>query len=206
MEIIELGRISYEDAESKMVEILDRRIRQEIPDTLLLCEHEPVYTLGRRQGAIDNVICSNTVPVIQARRGGDVTYHGPGQLVGYPILELKGKRKDLHAYLHFLEQVWIDYLNTIGIMAGRDERNTGVWIDEKKLVAVGIACRRWVTWHGFACNVDLDLKPYASFNPCGMKSNLVTRLADHWNQPLSIDKLQSEIGTYFQVAWKQWNS
>ena len=188
-----------------MLDCLDKRIRGEIPDTLLLCEHDPVYTLGRRQGASNNVLHPEKIPVIEARRGGDVTYHGPGQLVGYPIVQLQGKRKDLHAYLGFLEQVWIDYLYKVGIEANRDDRNTGVWVGGKKMVAVGIACRRWVTWHGFACNVNLDLKPFYNINPCGLNSTLVTRLSDHWTSPLSIENLSREFGKHFISSWQKWN-
>ena len=205
MQILQLGKIPYLEAEAYMLNCLEQRIAGKMVDTLLLCEHDPVYTLGRRQDAQQNVLNPKEIPVVQARRGGDVTYHGPGQLVGYPILELKEHRKDLHAYLRFLEQVWIDYFDTISISANRDDRNTGVWVNNKKMVAVGIACRRWVTWHGFACNIDLDLDPFSNINPCGMKSSLVTRLSDHWKDPISIGTLAEEFSLYFKDAWIKWN-
>ena len=205
MQILHLGRIPYLEAEAIMLDCLDKRIQHQIPDTLLLCEHDPVYTLGRRKGAENNILHPADIPIVEARRGGDVTYHGPGQLVGYPIVELKGKRKDLHAYLAFIEQTWIDFLSTLDINAKRDDRNTGVWVNGKKMVAVGIACRRWVTWHGFACNVDLDLKPFHNINPCGLQSTLVTRLSDHWKSPLNPETLGLDFGSHFMTSWNKWN-
>lgn len=174
-----LGRIGYTEGQQIMADRLAARIAGEIPDTLLLCEHAPVYTVGRARGAAGNVLDPQGVPVVEVRRGGDVTFHGPGQVVGYPIFALPPRRHDLHGFLHGLEDALIDTVGRYGIRGERDARNTGVWVEGRKIAAVGIACRKWVTWHGFALNLDVDLGYFQRINPCGMDSALVTRIADH---------------------------
>ena len=144
-----LGRVPYAEAHARQKELLAARIAGDGPDTLLLCEHDPVYTLGRSRGASANVLQAGDVPVVNVERGGDVTFHGPGQLVGYPICGLPEHRHDLHAWLHGLEEVCVRTLGEWGIAGGPDARNTGVWVEGRKIAAIGIACRRWVTWHGF---------------------------------------------------------
>ena len=200
LELVDIGTCSYADAHVRMEERLEARIRDDCPDALILCEHEPVFTVGRGRGAEGNVLAPGDIPVVQVSRGGDVTYHGPGQLVGYPVLKLEGPDKDLHAYLRWLEDFWISFLGKRGLAAGRDGRNTGVWVGEAKMVAIGISCRRWVTWHGFAWNNSLDLGPYRRINPCGMASELVTRFADH-RPPLSMKQARREVADEFR-AWR----
>ena len=180
-----------------------KRINDEVPDTLMLVEHQATYTVGRRRESKDNLLNPQSVPVVEVERGGDVTFHGPGQLTGYPIVKLPPHRHDLHAYLHFLEDFWIDFLADRSVAAQRDARNTGVWVQDKKMVAIGIACRRWVTWHGFACNVDVDLEYYRRINPCGMSSSLVTNLSAHHETP-SLDAFASAVGSAFSAAWQTW--
>ena len=189
-----------------MSELLAARIAGEIPDTLLLCEHEPVFTLGRRRGAEANVLAAGDVPVIIVERGGDVTWHGPGQLVGYPIVALPDHRHDLHAYLRLLEQVIIDVLGDLGVAAGRDSRNTGVWVEGRKIAAIGISARRWVAWHGFALNLTTDLSYYQRINPCGMSSDLTTRLIDHLDPCPGLDDMGTRIAARFAAAWTDWRA
>ena len=201
MEIHWLGKDQeYRSVYEQMKALLERRINDEIPDQLLLLEHSNVYTLGRARGAANNVLHA-TIPVEQIERGGDVTYHGVGQLTGYPIVKLPVQ--DIHAYLRFLEEFWIAELAQNGITATRDERNTGVWVNGKKMVAIGVAMRRWTCWHGFACNLTVDLNFYRQINPCGMSSNLVTRWCDHAPEP-DMKSYAEQLGLRFAEAWDQW--
>ena len=157
------------------------------PSTLILVEHDPVYTLGRRKQSSNNLIDVGDVECIEVERGGDVTFHGPGQLVVYPILRLEKDWQDLHRVLRALEEAAILCCADFGLEAQRDERNTGAWIDGRKVCAIGIGCRKWVTWHGMALNVSTDLEYFKRINPCGMNASLVTSLeqeldaAPPWN-------------------------
>jgi lipoate-protein ligase B len=157
---VDLGRIPYEAAVEEMKTVLAARIAGEAPDTLLFCEHDPVYTVGRTRGAADNILNPENVPIVNVSRGGDVTFHGPGQIVGYPIFQLPEHRHDLHGYLRGLEEVMIRTLARYNVAGERDERNTGVWVDGQKMGAIGIAAKRWVTWHGFALNCTVDIRHY----------------------------------------------
>ncbi len=191
--MIDLGRVGYADAHARMVLAVAARIGGEVGDTVLICEHDPVYTVGRRRDASANVLAPGDVPVVEVERGGDVTWHGPGQLVAYPILLLEGDRRDLHAHLHRLEQVMIDVCGVFGLDAGRDERNTGAWIAGRKVGSVGVACRRWVTWHGLALNVDPDLAWFARINPCGFDASVMTSMARERGASVAFDAVKSEL-------------
>ncbi len=190
----------YRSVYEHMKALLEQRVNNEIPDQLLLLEHSPVYTLGRARGAAANVLHTG-VPIEQIERGGDVTFHGTGQLTGYPIVQLPVK--DIHAYLRFLEDFWISELAQHNIVATRDDRNTGVWANGQKMVAIGVAMRRWVCWHGFACNLTVDLNYYQQINPCGMSSDLVTRWSDHAPAP-DMKNYAEQLGKRFATAWHQW--
>ena len=204
MKIVWLGsNQSYQSTHETMKQTLELRVRGEIEDHLLLVEHSPIYTVGRRKDAEQNLLNPGDVPVLYIERGGDVTYHGPGQITGYPIVKLPDHKKDLHAYLRFLEDFWISVLSEYDVESGRDDRNTGVWVQGKKMVAIGIACRRWVTWHGFACNVRANLDYYNRINPCGMESKLVTNLADH-AKVQDMESFAELIGQRFTNQWKDW--
>ncbi len=156
---------------------LAARIAREQDDVILVCEHDPVYTIGRKRGASVNVLSAGDVPVVDVSRGGDVTFHGPGQVVAYPIVALSEAERDLHAFMHRLEQVMIEVCATFELPAGRDDRNTGAWVRGRKVGSVGIACRRWVTWHGIALNVTTDLSWFERINPCGFSSSIMTSMA-----------------------------
>lgn len=161
---------------------MSERQRNAIADQLVLLEHPPVITRGVRAGA-DNVLASPTVlqrrgvEVHDARRGGDVTYHGPGQLVGYPIVLLKPDRCDVHRYVRDLEEVIIRAVARFGVRAARIQGLTGVWVGNDKLAAIGVRLSRWVTSHGFALNVTTDLDDFALIRPCGLADRGVTSLA-----------------------------
>jgi lipoyl(octanoyl) transferase len=179
IEVIRLGRLPYGEAHARMSARLQARIEGRAADALLLTEHPPVFTLGRTRGADAHLLDPGDTPVVRVERGGDLTWHGPGQLVGYPILALPEGRRDLHAFLRGVEQLVIEVLAEAGLHGVRDPRNSGVWIGGRKVCAVGIACRRWVSWHGFALNLDPDLADFRRVEPCGMSAELVTRVADH---------------------------
>jgi lipoate-protein ligase B len=147
-------------------------------DTLLLLEHPPVYTLGRGGDARHlGAAASGDIPVVRAHRGGQVTYHGPGQLVGYPILDLRAHRPDVRWYLRTLEEVLIGALADLGVEAERRPGLTGVWAQGRKIASIGVALRRWVSWHGFALNVGPDLDGFAAITPCGIAGCEMTSVA-----------------------------
>jgi lipoyl(octanoyl) transferase len=177
LEIALPGRVDYERAVAWQEALVARRIAGG-PDALLLLEHPPVYTLGR--GADPRHLgpaAEGDVPVHRVHRGGQVTYHGPGQLVGYPVVGLRELRPDLRWYLGMLEGVLIDALAVLGVAAGRRAGLTGVWVGERKIASIGIALRRWVAWHGFALNVGPDLRGFARITPCGITGVEMTSVA-----------------------------
>ncbi len=173
------GRVAYDAATRWQEALVDRRLAGDGTDALLLLEHPAVYTLGR--GADPRFLgrgAGSDVPVVRSSRGGQVTWHGPGQLVGYPILDLRGHRQDVRWYVREVEEVLIDALGTLGIAAGRVDGLPGVWVDDRrKIASVGIAIRRWVTWHGFALNVAPDLDGFAAITPCGIDGVEMTSVA-----------------------------
>lgn len=181
LEIRRLGRTRYEDAHALQEELLRARIGGAIGDTLLLTEHERVVTLGR--GSPRDARGTTTLPVVEVERGGEATWHGPGQLVAYPIVALDEAHRDLHRYLRDLEEAVIGVLGDFGVAGTRVEGKTGVWVGRLKVCSIGVAVRRWVTWHGLALNVDNDLDDFRSFAPCGLDPALMTRLADHVARP-----------------------
>lgn len=178
MRVMDLGLLDYRQAWDTQKQVLAERLAGTVEDTLILVEHPPVYTLGRRRQAASHVLAPGDVPVIQVERGGDVTWHGPGQLVAYPIVALPEGHRDLHAYMHALEEAVIRTCAAFGVQAGTNPRNTGVWVQERKLCSIGIHCRRWVTWHGLALNVNPDLSYFERIVPCGLEGVSMTSLAE----------------------------
>jgi lipoate-protein ligase B len=170
------GRVEYGRALAWQEALVARRLAGG-NDALLLLEHPPVYTLGR--GADPRWLgtaAAGRVPVVRAHRGGEVTFHGPGQLVGYPILALREHRLDVRWYLRTLEDVLVAALGELGIAAGRRSGLTGVWVGPRKIASIGVAIRRWVTWHGFALNVGADLSGFAPITPCGIQGVEMTAI------------------------------
>jgi lipoyl(octanoyl) transferase len=180
-----------------------------IPDTLLLLEHDPVFTLGRN-ARNDNVLLPGDAlrargfEVFETGRGGDVTYHGPGQAVGYPILDLAPDRRDVHRYVRDLEEVMIRTCADYGIAAGRIAGLTGTWVGAEKIGAIGVRIARWVTSHGFAFNVSNDLAPFALIVPCGIRDRGVTSLDRllHRAPPMDevMDRLAGHLASVFERA------
>lgn len=187
MNVQRLGRVSYDDGLALQAQLVEQRRSGAIPDTLLLLEHPPVITLGvkTRLGpkhivASDAELAHEGVTVHETGRGGDVTYHGPGQLVGYPILNLAPNRKDVHVYVRDIEEVLIRTAAAFGVEAKRVTGLTGVWVGpegrEEKLAAIGVRISRWITSHGFAMNVSTDLSHFNLIVPCGIVDRGVTSL------------------------------
>lgn len=181
LEVRRLGRTRYEDAHALQSQCVDDRVEGRVGDLLLLTEHEPVITVGR--GASRDIVAGVDVPVVEVERGGEATYHGPGQLVAYPILRMAPDRRDMHRYLRDLEEVVIRVLAEFGVEGRRESGFSGVWIGEKKVCSVGVAVRRWVAWHGFALNIHTDLNAFGKFQPCGLDPNVMTNLVDHAEVP-----------------------
>ncbi|MEO8051927.1 MAG: lipoyl(octanoyl) transferase LipB [Acidobacteriota bacterium] len=172
-ELRDLGRMRFAEAFALQQQFVERRKRGEIPDQLLIVEHPHVVTMGRT-GHDENVLCTPElldragIEFHRTDRGGDVTYHGPGQIVGYPIFDLREWKRDVMAYVRSLEQVLIDALAEFGIPAGREAGATGVWTAQGKIAAIGVHISRWVTSHGFALNVETDLNYFRYIVPCGL--------------------------------------
>lgn len=186
---LDWGRTGYADAWRRQEELVARRNAGEAGDTLVFTEHNPVYTLGLRLGAAQNLIwdaaelARRGIEVVQTNRGGDITYHGPGQVVGYPVVNL-APRQDLHAYLRFLEQVLINSVGRFGLAADRRAGKTGIWLGPRKIAAIGVAVKRWTTFHGFALNVNTDLTPFSGIVPCGITDGTVTSMQLELGRPV----------------------
>jgi len=181
LEIRRLGRVPYKDALALQRALVVERQQQRVDDLLLLVEHPPVLTLGvRGDGGRGHILASpdrlasREIEVFEAGRGGDVTYHGPGQIVGYPIIDLNPDRRDVHRYVRHLEEVLIRVAADFGVAAGRIDGLTGVWVGGEKLAAIGVRLSRWVTSHGFALNVTTDLDDFELIVPCGIADRGVT--------------------------------
>jgi lipoyl(octanoyl) transferase len=177
-DLLDLGLAGYREAHARQLEIVAARQAGERRDVLVFVEHPHVITVGRRRDARANLVAPGDVEVVEVERGGDVTYHGPGQIVAYPILALGEGERDLHAFLRNLEEAVIAACADVGVPdAGRAEGKTGVWRSGRKLASIGIACRRWVTFHGLALNVTTDLSYFHRINPCGFGAEVMTSLA-----------------------------
>lgn len=171
------GRVDYARALAWQEALVARRLAGG-SDALLLLEHPPVYTLGRGSDPRHlGAAAGGDVAVVRAHRGGEVTYHGPGQLVGYPILDLRTHRPDVRWYLRTLEGILIAALGDLGVAAERRAGLTGVWVGARKIASIGVALRRWVSWHGFALNVAEDLSGFATITPCGLTGVEMTSVA-----------------------------
>ena len=184
MIIRDLGLIGYGEALA-VQERLAGEVRTGGEETLLLLEHSPVYTLGAGGDAAN--LLNPCIPLVRVNRGGDVTYHGPGQLVGYPILDLDRRGRDLHRYLRFLEEFLLQLTSTLGIEAFTVPGRTGVWTGQGKLAAIGVGVRRWVSMHGFCLNVSDDTSPFDRINPCGMPRCRITSLSGERGETFPVE-------------------
>jgi len=194
-----LGTVPYGEALALQAELVRQRRAAEIPDTLLLLEHPHVITLGSGWQP-ENILAGEAeraqrgIELFETGRGGDVTYHGPGQLVGYPILDLKPDRCDLHAYLRDLEEVLIRALADFGLRAGRAEALTGAWVGDRKLAAIGVRVSSgWITSHGFALNVTTDLSYFDAIVPCGIRDHGVGSIAAETGRPTAMANAERAV-------------
>jgi len=230
LQVWRLGTREYAATVALQKELVRRRRAGEIPDTLLLLEHEAVITVGRATG---NVVppaapslqgggggngdgrgalplprgegslrssgggTPSGIPIVETSRGGQATYHGPGQLVAYPIVDLRQWRTDLHWYLRQLEAVGVETLRRLGVEAGNRPGHTGVWIGERKIASIGVAVRGWITYHGLALNVDCDMAGFDGFSPCGLPSDTMVSLRD-----LGLALTTSQVGGAFAEAFQ----
>jgi len=214
----DLGRIDYAEAFELQRALVDRRKRGEIPDQFLIVEHPHTITLGRN-GRMENLLAREEilertgVAFHPTDRGGDITYHGPGQIVGYPILDLREWKRDVVAYVRAIEQVIIDALADFGLKAGRVPGMTGVWVDGAKIAAIGVHISRWVTSHGFALNAATDLSYFQYIVPCGLvkpvtsmavlgagaaRENVIDRLVFHFGRVFECD--MARAGAYVETG------
>jgi len=169
------GRLSFEAGLRLQSELVEARRQGLVPDTVLLLEHDPVYTIGRtRDRSSLRDAEAQGLPVVEINRGGQATYHGPGQLVGYAILDLNSYGRDLHRYLRALEEALIEAGAAAGIAAGRRSGLTGVWVDDRKLASIGVGVRHWISMHGFAINVTADVDGFGAIVPCGIQGVTMT--------------------------------
>jgi lipoyl(octanoyl) transferase len=206
-----LKRQKAEAGEAEM--IAQEEIANDTTSYLLFCEHAPVYTLGK-SGHIENVLISEAVmqekgiEFYKTNRGGDITFHGPGQIVGYPVLDLEKLYTDIGRYLRELEEVIIITLAEYGINAGRSQGETGVWIDadiagkERKICAMGVRCSRWITMHGFALNVNTDLSYFDNIIPCGIVNKQVTSIRKELQQKVDISEVKDKLKKNFEKVFK----
>lgn len=183
-----LGRIDFPGALALQEEVVERkRGDSSLGDELLLLEHEPVYTIGRTPDKSSLLGASHLpYPLFAINRGGQATYHGPGQLVGYPIVDLRRCGQDLHKYLRWIEQVLIDFLAEFDLQAIRRDGLTGVWIENRKIASIGVGVRHWITMHGFALNVCGDLSPFAHIVPCGISNATMTSMEIETGKPFAV--------------------
>ncbi len=198
----DLGLIDYRKAWDLQKDIFAKRLKNEVYDTFFLLEHPNTYTLGKvadKKNLISSkdFLIEHNINVLEIDRGGDITYHGPGQIVGYPIIDLKNWRKDTHLYLRLLEEVIIKTCNDFGLKAGRKKGLTGVWIKERKICAIGIKINRWITMHGFAFNVNTDLSLFKGIIPCGIKDKEVTSLARELDKKFDIQEVKEVLKNNF---------
>jgi len=200
MDVRRLGTIGYQEGLDLQQQLVDQRKAGLIADQLLLLEHPAVITLGVKTRddrshvlATPDALAAAGVGLFETGRGGDVTYHGPGQLVGYPIIDLNPHRRDVHRYVRDLEEVLIRAVASFGITADRVPGLTGIWVGDEKLAAIGVRISRWVTSHGFALNVNTDLSQFDLIVPCGITDKGVTSMAHLLSRPISMAEVEDAV-------------
>jgi lipoyl(octanoyl) transferase len=196
MNIEWLGRIDFQAGLRIQEERLDDCLKRG-EESVILLEHEPVYTIGRLLDKSSlRVADLLPYPVFETNRGGQATYHGPGQLVGYPILDLRARGRDLHCYLRKLEDLLIDLLKEFGIKGHKLEGKTGVWVQDRKIASIGVGVRKWVTMHGFALNVASDLSGFQSIIPCGLSGVRMTSISTESGNEFSLETVRDKMSPY----------
>ena len=194
----DLGLIDYKEAWDLQRETFELRVNNKIPDVIYLLEHPNTYTLGKTADhknlvGSEEYLSSNKISVYDIDRGGDITYHGPGQIVGYPIINLTNWQQDTHKYLRALEETIIQTCAEYGINSGRVPKYTGVWVEDRKIAAIGIKVTRWITMHGFAFNVSTDLSFFSGIIPCGISDKDVTSIKREIKTDAPINEVKSRI-------------
>lgn len=209
LEIIRLGTTDYGKALDIQENLLQRRQNGQVPDTLVLVEHPPVITLGRRAKReniyiTEEMMEKEGVDIYEVSRGGDVTYHGPGQIVGYPIIDLKEHDRDVRRFVWNLQEVFIRLLeDKFRISAHREEGTyTGVWVGSTKITAIGIAIKKWVTMHGFAFNVSTNLEHFRWINPCGLSDRGVTSLEKLLGRKPDYEQVTELVAGFFSTVYR----
>ena len=194
VQILDLGKKPFKEVWNYQKKMQLKRMNRDIDDVLILVEHDPVYTLGKNANP-DHLLQSRdrSIDVFNIERGGDITFHGPGQLVGYPILDLSNYKKSVSWYMRSLEQLTIDVLNEFKISANRVEGLTGVWVGDEKIAAQGVRLTKWITMHGFSINVNTDLSFYDGIIPCGIFNHGVTSMEEILNRTQKMEKVKSLV-------------
>ena len=195
-----LGRVGYAEGLRLQQEHAELRRNDLIGDTLLLCEHPPVYTLGTNADR-SHVRDAQGAEVVRTDRGGEATWHGPGQVVGYVISDLEARGRDLHAFCRDLEEIMIRALADFGLSGRRIPGLTGVWLGEEKIGALGVRVRRWITTHGFALNVGCDLRWFDTVIPCGLATRRVTSMERALGRPVDIEQVKESCASHFQAIF-----
>jgi lipoyl(octanoyl) transferase len=204
--VCQLGLIEYSDACNLQRRLALQRMEGRISDMLLLLEHPPTITVGK-SGKLENLLVSKEqlvekgVSLFFADRGGDVTYHGPGQLIGYPIIDLRSRGEDIRRYVHDLEEVIMRTLDDFCIEAHRDETYIGVWVGERKIAAIGIGVKRWVTTHGFALNVRPNCEHFSLIKPCGIPDKGVTSISEVLCRDVPMEAVTERVVAYFSEVF-----
>lgn len=208
LDVRRLGLIHYADALALQRSLVAERQAGRVDDVLLLVEHPPVLTLGVRGDggrahvvATPDALAARGVEIFEAGRGGDVTYHGPGQIVGYPIIDLNPDRRDVHRYVRDVEEVLIRVADDFGIEAVREPGLTGVWVGREKLAAIGVRISRWVTSHGFALNVTTNLDDFGLIVPCGIADRGVTSLASKLGRAPAMTEIEDRFVEHFAAVF-----
>ena len=210
--IIHLGVMDYQEAWDLQHDLWAKRVQGALPDLLLLLEHPHVITLGRRGNRSHLIVSSEVleamkIPLFHVERGGDITYHGPGQMMVYPILDLKDYGYRLIRYVDQLEEVTLRVLKDFGIEGRRDPANRGIWVGNDKIASIGVAIKRWVSFHGLALNYETDLKYFDLIDPCGLAGTKMTSMEKVLGEKVSkaalIERICSHFGDIFESEWKE---
>ncbi|MFM8807936.1 MAG: lipoyl(octanoyl) transferase LipB [Chthoniobacterales bacterium] len=196
-----LGRIGYASALEMQEKAVASRAAGENPDQIFFLEHDPVYTIGRKRdrSSLGNVPLPH--PVEEINRGGQATFHGPGQLVGYFIFDLQKLTPDLHIFLRWIEEGLIALLNDYGLNAQRREGLTGVWIEDRKIASIGVGVRKWITMHGFGLNIGSDLSGFEAITPCGIEGVTMTSLSRELEREVSVEDVANQAAKVFRACY-----
>jgi lipoate-protein ligase B len=198
IQAVDWGHLAYGEAHTRQLDALARRIAGQIDDTIFLVEHPHVYTYGRGSNLselmpVTPVDSRTPVELVPVERGGGVTYHGPGQLVAYPLLDVRRKTGDLHKFLRWLEDVIIRTIAHWGLRGDHHPTHTGVWVNDRKIASLGVAVRQWISYHGIALNVSTDLRYFGAIHPCGLSPDIMTSMEQLTGQSIALTDVKSRF-------------